>query len=135
MGLESDAGWSGKETSRSRFVRTRVCWGRRSSSLFWPKVRFGSASRTWVARGKKNLAAAASQSHQEDRVHLPKVGKAMDEKQGRPRSDVPSKKHELESEMSAGPYVGDASWEERTWKEIVRLREDMFWARVGGLRV
>lgn len=31
-------------------------------------------------------------------------------------------------------YIGDATWEERTWKELVRLKEDMFWARVGGLR-
>jgi hypothetical protein len=31
-------------------------------------------------------------------------------------------------------YIGDATWEERTWKEVVKLREDMFWARVGGLR-
>jgi len=30
--------------------------------------------------------------------------------------------------------VGDSSWEERTWKELVKLREDMFWARIGGLR-
>jgi len=30
------------------------------------------------------------------------------------------------------PYVGDGTWEERTWKELTRLREDMFWARVGG---
>jgi len=29
------------------------------------------------------------------------------------------------------PYVGDATWEERTWKELTRLREDMFWARLG----
>jgi hypothetical protein len=29
------------------------------------------------------------------------------------------------------PYVSDGTWEERTWKELVRLREDMFWARVG----
>lgn len=29
------------------------------------------------------------------------------------------------------PYVGDGTWEERTWKEITRLREDAFWARVG----
>ncbi|KAL1742543.1 hypothetical protein HDZ31DRAFT_75458 [Schizophyllum fasciatum] len=28
-------------------------------------------------------------------------------------------------------YIGDATWEERTWKELVRLREDMFWARIG----
>ena len=31
-------------------------------------------------------------------------------------------------------YVGDATWEERTWKEIIRLKEEMFWARLGGLR-
>ncbi|KZT71873.1 hypothetical protein DAEQUDRAFT_763369 [Daedalea quercina L-15889] len=31
-------------------------------------------------------------------------------------------------------YVGDATWEERTWKELTRLREDMFWARIGGVR-
>lgn len=31
-------------------------------------------------------------------------------------------------------YVGDATWEERAWKEIVRLKEEMFWARLGGLR-
>jgi len=27
--------------------------------------------------------------------------------------------------------VGDATWEDRTWKEIVQLREQLFWARVG----
>lgn len=31
-------------------------------------------------------------------------------------------------------YVGDGTWEEKTWKELVRLREDMFWARIGGFR-
>ena len=31
-------------------------------------------------------------------------------------------------------YIGDATWEERTWKELVKLREDLFWARIGCLR-
>lgn len=31
-------------------------------------------------------------------------------------------------------YIGDTTWEERTWKELVKLREDMFWARIGGRR-
>jgi hypothetical protein len=31
-------------------------------------------------------------------------------------------------------YVGDTTWEERTWKELVKLKEDMFWARIGALR-
>ncbi|CUA73989.1 Cell surface glycoprotein 1 [Rhizoctonia solani] len=30
-----------------------------------------------------------------------------------------------------GQFVGDHSWEERAYKEIVKLREDMFWARIG----
>ena len=33
--------------------------------------------------------------------------------------------------LDGTPYVGDATWEERTWKELTRLREDMFWARLG----
>ncbi|TFK38058.1 hypothetical protein BDQ12DRAFT_683895 [Crucibulum laeve] len=39
----------------------------------------------------------------------------------------------LEDEEKEG-FVGNLTWEERTWKELVRLREEMFWARVGGLR-
>ncbi|KAL0571904.1 hypothetical protein V5O48_010051 [Marasmius crinis-equi] len=31
-------------------------------------------------------------------------------------------------------YIGDATWEERTWKEVVRLKEVMFWARIGASR-
>jgi hypothetical protein len=30
--------------------------------------------------------------------------------------------------------VGDKSWEDKTWKEVVRLREEMFYARVGIIR-
>jgi hypothetical protein len=40
----------------------------------------------------------------------------------------------LESDGSNEAFVGDTTWEERTWKELVRLREEMFWARVGALR-
>lgn len=31
-------------------------------------------------------------------------------------------------------YVGRTSWEERAWLELVRIRERMFWARLGGVR-
>ena len=31
-------------------------------------------------------------------------------------------------------FASDATWEERTWKVLVRLKEDMFWARIGGIR-
>ena len=41
---------------------------------------------------------------------------------------------QTKEEKTSVAYVGDATWEEKTWKEIVRLREDMFWARMGGVR-
>ncbi|KAG9221756.1 hypothetical protein PTI98_008744 [Pleurotus ostreatus] len=31
-------------------------------------------------------------------------------------------------------YIGDSTWEERAWREIIRLKEDMFLARVGASR-
>ena len=45
--------------------------------------------------------------------------------------DSEEKKDEEEDREA---YVGDVTWEERTWKELVRLREDMFWARIGAVR-
>jgi hypothetical protein len=41
---------------------------------------------------------------------------------------------QTEEHTDSEVYIGDATWEERTWKELVKLKEDMFWARVGGLR-
>ena len=38
-----------------------------------------------------------------------------------------------ETDNANGLYVGDATWEERTYKELVRLREEMFWARIGAV--
>lgn len=32
-------------------------------------------------------------------------------------------------------FVGRATWEERSWMELVRIREDMFWARIGGVKL
>lgn len=52
-------------------------------------------------------------------------------------SDTPpesSDDDEEEVEVDMGMFIGDATWEERTWKELVKLKEDLFWARVGGLR-
>ena len=47
------------------------------------------------------------------------------------KSDKSDKPAEPEYAPDGMPYVGDGTWEERTWKELTRLREDMFWARVG----
>ena len=48
---------------------------------------------------------------------------------GAGKSDKPGAEPEFAPDGT--PYVGDGTWEERTWKELTRLREDMFWARVG----
>ncbi|KAF8328216.1 uncharacterized protein EI90DRAFT_3126387 [Cantharellus anzutake] len=37
-------------------------------------------------------------------------------------------------EDESSPVVGDETWEDRQWKELVKLREVMFWARIGGQR-
>ncbi|KAG6883994.1 hypothetical protein C0992_007277 [Termitomyces sp. T32_za158] len=47
--------------------------------------------------------------------------------------DVDTNK-ESSDDDSSGNYVGDTTWEERTWKELIRLKEAMFWARIGGLK-
>lgn len=30
-------------------------------------------------------------------------------------------------------YVGTSTWEERTWRELVRIQKDMFYARIGAV--
>jgi hypothetical protein len=63
-----------------------------------------------------------------------------------PPRKLDSEKHqinEVNGAKSDGPdnseggghvYIGEATWEERTWKELTRLREAMFWARIGAVR-
>ncbi|PPQ70312.1 hypothetical protein CVT24_013007 [Panaeolus cyanescens] len=53
------------------------------------------------------------------------------------RAETKDVKAAVQDEKSAkeeAGYLSDATWEERTWKELVRLREDMFFARVGVVR-
>ena len=49
-------------------------------------------------------------------------------------SDGHSREGSDEKKAEWEQFVGDTTWEERTWKEIVRLREEMFWARIGSVR-
>lgn len=54
-----------------------------------------------------------------------------------PASEEHHEEHHEESSASSRAhevFVGERTWEERTWKEVVRLREEMYWARVGGVR-
>lgn len=46
---------------------------------------------------------------------------------------VTASEPEPAEEQDNGLYVGDATWEERTYKELMRLREEMFWARIGAV--
>ncbi|KIK68711.1 hypothetical protein GYMLUDRAFT_68555 [Collybiopsis luxurians FD-317 M1] len=48
--------------------------------------------------------------------------------------DPSQESNTAEQEGSGYPYVGSTTWEERTWKEIIRLKEGMYWARVGGVQ-
>ncbi|KAI0631181.1 hypothetical protein C8Q77DRAFT_1061913 [Trametes polyzona] len=45
----------------------------------------------------------------------------------------PEQEQEEVEKVDESQYVGDATWEERTYKELVRLREEMFGARVGAV--
>ncbi|KAG8894303.1 hypothetical protein FRB99_001361 [Tulasnella sp. 403] len=37
----------------------------------------------------------------------------------------------VEPEDEGGIYVGDRTWEERAWRELTKLKAEMFWARIG----
>lgn len=54
---------------------------------------------------------------------------------GTVKEEDEDEKRKDEKGVDGEAYVGDTTWEERTWKELVRLREEMFWARVGGVKV
>jgi len=67
---------------------------------------------------------------------------ASDEEKAQPEDDNVTAEEKAEEERrrkeqeekDRARFVGDSTWEEKTWKEVVRLREDMFWARIGGIR-
>lgn len=42
----------------------------------------------------------------------------------------PSRNHQTGEHL----YVGETTWEEKIWKELTKLREEMFLARVGAVR-
>ncbi|KAG6335128.1 hypothetical protein ID866_3968 [Astraeus odoratus] len=63
------------------------------------------------------------------------------ESAGRSSTETESSTRALNSRSPKSPSITDgegfaseATWEERTWKELVRLRGEMFWARVGCVR-
>jgi len=57
-----------------------------------------------------------------------------EEKPAETKDAIAGEDGETKAEDDKEAYIGDATWEERTWKEIVRLKEEMFWARIGGLK-
>lgn len=69
-------------------------------------------------------------------VSLANDSDAVPEDEGRIHEspDNASEAAQSEDEGEPGTYVGNSTWEERTWQELVKLREEMFWARIGGLR-
>lgn len=87
-----------------------------------------------VVDGLDNLDEAKTNGDEiscSNRNHVNGVVEDDDEEE---KVDSKAQALETEEETDKGQYVGDGSWEEKTWKELVRLREDMFWARIGGIR-
>ncbi|KAF9450598.1 hypothetical protein P691DRAFT_758015 [Macrolepiota fuliginosa MF-IS2] len=62
----------------------------------------------------------------------PEPVKEKKEKDGVKSTDVDGS--EAGEDEGERVYVGDATWEERTWKELTKLREEMYWARIGAVR-
>ncbi|OAX41614.1 hypothetical protein K503DRAFT_863692 [Rhizopogon vinicolor AM-OR11-026] len=87
-----------------------------------------------VSMDSPTHAPTESQSITVDPTHsIPEAGRLSEDSSTHEKSiDTSSTKHS--STTDGEGYVGDATWEDRTWKEIVRLKEEMFWARVGGVR-
>ncbi|KAF7971083.1 hypothetical protein HWV62_22064 [Athelia sp. TMB] len=48
-----------------------------------------------------------------------------------PTSDTTTTARDV-GEMASEGFIGETTWEDKTWRELVKLKEDMFWARVGG---
>ncbi|KAJ7185834.1 proline-rich protein [Mycena filopes] len=84
------------------------------------------------AEGEKAVAEEAKVDEEVPRVDSPVDAAAKGDVASDERED--EKAEDTKDEDDHEAYVGDVTWEERTWKELVRLREDMFWARIGGLR-
>ena len=62
--------------------------------------------------------------------HAENTGRSSTEME--PFMDTSSSKQASSSDGEG--FAGDTTWEERTWKEVVRLKEEMFWTRVGCMR-
>lgn len=70
--------------------------------------------------------------HVEEKTQSPvQAAQALEDEKS---SSDPVETSDKVGEMDTRMYVGIATWEERTWRELMKLREDMFWARVGGVR-
>lgn len=73
----------------------------------------------------------------DDKTEVVQLGKGDLKTNPNPELPVPISRENTDGAPEDDPiglYVGSATWEERTWKEITRLREDMFWARLGAVR-
>ncbi len=98
---------------------------------------------------EKKAEAVAEGELQNEEPAPPAYEATNDHSQAEPELESPIQEVEVvvEKELTAEPievekvseldtrmYVGIATWEERTWRELMKLREEMFWARVGGVR-
>jgi len=61
------------------------------------------------------------------------VEEEVEELEGEQDRERLEEEEEEEEEERDPRFVNKDNWQDKTWNEIVRLREEMFWARVGGV--
>ena len=54
--------------------------------------------------------------------------------EGEARTSMDTTGTKLSSNSEGEGFASDTTWEDRTWKTLLALKEDMFWARIGGVR-
>ncbi|KIJ61874.1 hypothetical protein HYDPIDRAFT_115361 [Hydnomerulius pinastri MD-312] len=75
---------------------------------------------------------APAQSHIS--VDVPSTEKSRSSTDSSIEKSIDTASTKRSSNIDGEGFASDATWEERTWKEVVRLKEEMFWARIGGVQ-
>ncbi|EPQ52073.1 hypothetical protein GLOTRDRAFT_140523 [Gloeophyllum trabeum ATCC 11539] len=94
----------------------------------------GPQSSQEAAPDVDNRVEAPKSDHEPDHEGSPMHVSVIADQRDIEKTEMKEEQPEQNVNEETGLFVGDATWEERTWKEIVRLKEDMFWARIGCVR-
>ncbi|KAG8817425.1 hypothetical protein FRC17_011238 [Serendipita sp. 399] len=92
----------------------------------------GSADLPVSTRPRQGSAVSSSSDYSQSVYTTHSAQPATGDDKAHP-PPVPDKTHSS-NHIAQMFYVGRGTWEERAWLELVRIRENMFWARLGGVR-